>query len=603
MAKNADKSAAQERIYRVPFAQSYTIRKFFRNLPENTSSPFLQNDPLFKKLVHHDGKTLPTLHDLTGAMYLSYENVKNSEKLPLDDHLDLGELEKARESEQRFFRMLGKKHNFTDNVELITEVDAEELRWMEEYDAAVKQRKAPPEPPPELEHLFCDDTFRAHGKSFEALEHLRQQETWRHKAQQNLEKRLFGEPEVKETLHIAGHDIALTEVKLRPVYNKEGKAIGIRCKSPSASPDDTGMTKQIEPPEGWHEIKEHSGVFAPDPDTNPQDASALEKISIPDYKAATDAFGADPIITAQQTKDGYPRTYQNWPYVDLLGDQKGVVYYISVPKDYKDDIFRPTDSIRVTDYEYKNFSRSTGDMYEPHIHFPPEGAPYPDDFTYTPPEGEPSVKYYRLAGRSAKIYEDFKAEKEKISKMRRDFIKAVGSSGSYGSHGAEITMVSFANEVPKGWKSIRKSEGTIINDNGEHEKRLSFECEPDLKTKEGRVLAKQMKSFPEEPDHFDLQERWTPDAPHMPPPKFDHITGNDDTVHYDTSEIDGPFVPPPDAIEMPTAAYEWYKSNKLDMQRGIKPPPMPPELREQVDKQLAEKRKNAPSSPQKPKAP
>lgn len=416
MSKKVKNETAGERIYRVPFAQSYTVRKFFKDLPDDTSSPFLQKDPLFKALAKNDGKTLPTLHNLTSGMYLSYENIKEGEKLPIDDNLDLGELEKARESERHFFRMFGKKENFTDNVELITEVDAEELRWMEKYDAAVNQRKTPPEPPPELEHLFCDNTFRAHGKSFAALEHLRQQEAWRHKAEKNLEKRLFGEPEVKKTFHIAGHDIALTEVKLRPVYNKDGKAIGIRCKSPSASPDDTGMTKQVEPPEGWHEIKEHSGVFAPDPDTNPQDANALEKISFPDYKAATDAFGADPIITAQQTKDGYPRTYQNWPHVDMLGDTKGVVYYISVPQDYKGDIFRPADSIRMTDYEYKKFSRSTGDMYEPHIHFPPLGAPYPDDFTYTPPAGEASVKYYRLAGRSAQIYEDFKAEKEKSRK-------------------------------------------------------------------------------------------------------------------------------------------------------------------------------------------
>lgn len=602
MAKNTEENAAEDRVYRVPFIQSYTVRKFFKDLPEDTSSPFFQKDPLFKALVKNDGETLPALHDLKGGMYLSYEGVRAGEKLPLDDNLDLGELEKARESEQHFFRMFGKKENFTDNVELITEVDAEELRWMEKYDAAVNQRKVPPEPPQELEHLFCDDTFRAYGKSFTALEHLRQQETWRHKAQKNLEKRLFGEPEVKETFHIAGLDIALTEVKLHPVYNTEGKAIGIRCPSPSASSDDSGAEK-TQPPEGWHEIKEHAGVFAPDPDTNPQDAGALDKISFPDYKAAADAFGADPIITAEQTKDGYPRTYQNWPHVDLLGDKKGAVYYINVPQDYKGDIFRPADSIRITDYEYKNFFHSTGDMYEPHLRFPPVGVPYPDDFTYTPPEKEATVKYYRLAGRSAKIYEDFKAEKENISKMRNDFIEAVGGNGGYGSRGPEITMVSFANEVPQGWKSIRKSEGTIVNDDGEFEKRVSFECKPDKKTKEGRKFAKQMKSFPEDPDYFDLQNRWTPEAPHMPPPQWDRIAGNDQTVHYDTSEIDGPFVPPPDAVEVPTAAYEWYKSNKLDIQCGIKPPPMPAEFRKQVDDLLAEKSKKKPPKPSGPKAP
>lgn len=579
------------RVYRVPLTQSFDVRKFYDAAKAAKGDPSkLQGEELLTVLGGEGGKRLPRLHEYSGGMYLVYHDVKPGEVLPLDEHGDLGRIEQARESEEKFRQMFGPDASdvdFVSGVEKIEPAPPGEFLWFEDDRLDDELGIEKPEPPPQMDHLFEETLFRAEGRSLEIMSALLDGERQTYDNQKKLEHALFGQPQVTNTMNVGGHTFSTYKSQFHPVYD-DGKLVGLRCDWTPLHPNYTGM-ENIDPPEGWVELEKHPGVFRPDPEQVPAEIVELfEKCSYPDYKAETEVFGDKPIIRVDEPAGGYPRAYRTWPHVHLAGKDRETgrrVFYIDVPKDYKGEVFRPKDSRRVTKYEFGNFRAMLGDMYEPHLYFRDEGAKLPQDFTPTKKDEEPKTRYFKLAGKSQAIYEQFEKDRERAQKLRKDFIKAVGGAGSYSYQGTKILSVEFAETVPENWKSTRSHRATQVDDDGNYHDVTMYDCVPDEDTAEGRKLAKKMESFPEEPDYLELQRRWRPDAPKMPNPLYNYDTDGALIFTYDMERVKkwgGEFAPPPDAIELPAALMEWHTASKRDIQCGMKPPPMPDDLKKAV---------------------
>lgn len=580
------------RLYRVPFSQLEKVRAVLENPDEH------QQDRICKSLLAADGKTLPELVEMRNGAYLVYENTPGDVKLPIDGDTDLGEYERAREFEEQMQQMFGgdRDHSVTDSVETLVRVDHAEFAWIAADARDIKNNVRLPEPPVALNDLYCSDHFRARGASFDALEDISTRQAARSKAEKELEVALFGPPSLKQSFEVQGRTFATYDSKLHPVYDGDGQAIGIRCDWTPLRPDYTGM-KNVDPPAGWEELKAHPGVFAPNPATNPDDVEKLAALSWPDCRDYPAAFGGpEPVIRIEHNdKATYPRAYRDYSRVHALQDENGPLYYIDAPTDYKGAVFHPEGAERLTKFEYGLLVSGMGDMYEPAYQLRPEGVATPKDYQFDPPElAEQQTRYFTLAGRSKQIYDAFEKEREAIAEARRKFVESVGGSGGYSYQGAKIISVEFEEDVPPHWLVEREHKATNIDDDGNLVDVARYTCVPDTKTPEGRELARRMaEDFNAEPDLRDLQARWTPNAPHMPHPQWKPDDG-EPVFFYAVKDIKGgPLAPPPDAVELKPWMTEWITRDRTDRMSGVKPPPMPPQIKQALQKMP----KRAPKQP------
>lgn len=568
---------SETRYYRAPVDMTNKLRQFFKKA-EQGGTAAVQNDPLFKMLVADDGKTLPQFSDFKAASYLVYRNVKSYVQLPIDRNRDLGQIEYAQQQEDALKRIFGDPDydaGIVAAVESAKRVDLAEYYWVaaDDFDRQIGIRP-PLDPPPALDELYCDTVFRAEGRSKAVLDELLRAEKDLYKNQKALELILFGEPDVTNTFNVAGHSFSTYKSKFHPEY-EDGKIVGIRCDWTPLHPHYQGM-ENIEPPEDWVEVKKRPGVYAPGKDAPEEQKKLFARLSYPDYKSCEDVFGKDPIIGVRKEKDAYPRAYREYPFVHALRDR----FLIESPADYKGNVFRPTESARLSKKEYYDFRSMCGDMYEPHMMLRHEGVPLPDDYVYQRPDNDRAERRYFLpAGQSEKIYQDYLKEKSKVSKLREDFIKAVGGSGSYGfSMSGEMHHVEFSEKVPENWLKQSQHRASQMDDDGKIYDVLKFDCVPDESTDEGRKFAKKMRSFPAEPTQDDLQQRLGVTQGKL---RLDDYNGRT-LFRIDADGKTGALTPPPGAIELPSSIIQWQQADMMDKRCGIKPPPMPPELKEDI---------------------
>jgi len=567
----------ETRYYRAPVDMTHKLRDFFKKA-EQGGTAAVQHDPLFKMLVADDGKTLPQFSDFKAASYLVYRNVKNYAQLPIDRDRDLGQIAYAKQQEDALKAMFGDLSydaGIVEEVESVKRVDVAEYYWMaaDDFDRQIGIRP-PLDPPKALQELYCDTVFRAEGRSKAVLEEILRAEKDLYKNQKALELILFGEPDVSNSFNVAGHQFSTYKSQFHPEYD-EGKIVGIRCDWASLHPHYQGM-ENVEPPEDWVEVKNRPGVYAPGKDAPEEQKKLFARLSYPDYQSFEDVFGADPIIGVRKEKDAYPRAYREWPFVHALRDQ----FLIESPADYKGDVFRPTESARLSKKEYYDFCSMCGDMYEPHMMLRQQGVALPDDYSYERPDNDHAERRYFLpTGQSEKIYQEYLQEERKVSKLRKDFVKAVGGSGSYGFlMSGEMNHVAFSEKVPENW--LQKSQHRIsqMDDDGKISEVMNFDCVPDENTDEGRQLAKTMRSFPAEPTQADLQQRLGITGGTL---RLDDYQGRT-LFRIDTDSKTGSLTPPPDAIELPSSIIQWQQADTMDKRCGIAPPPMPAELKEDI---------------------
>lgn len=578
------------RLYRVPMTQLDKIR----NVLEDPAAHKGEN--VYQSLLGADGKTLPELVLMRNGAYLVFEDTPDDVELNLDRNSDLGEYEEAVAYEKQLQQTFGDDYQsgLPEAVEYVTRASLAEFAWLANDNDDIKSGITPPPPPKALEDLFTTDHFRAAGASFDALKEISKHQKNRREAEDALEVALFGPPSVKDTFNVQGRSFATYDTSLHPVFDDAGHAVGIRCDWTPLHPNYTGM-KNVDPPEGWVELEDNPGVFAPDPATNPQDAEMLSNLDWPDYRDYPDAFGGgdEPVIRIEHNdKATYPRAYKTYSRVHALQDENGPLYYIDAPTDYKGNVFQPTGAARLTKFEYAMLTSGMGDMYEPAFIVRDEGIATPADYSYADPAGQKQeTRYFKLAGRSKQIFDAFEQEREDIAEQRRKFVESIGGSGSYSYQGAEIISVEFEEDVPPQWVVERESKGTNIDDDGNLVYVARYTCVPDTSTPQGRELARRMKEdFDREPDFRDLQQRWTPNAPHMPHPQW-RRDEDEPVFFYNTDSIKGgKLVPPPDAVELKPHVTQWLARDKTDRACGIKPPPMPPE----IGKELQQHKKSAP---------
>ncbi len=567
----------ETRYYRAPVDMTNKLRKFFKKA-EQGGTAAVQHDPLFKMLVADDGKTLPQFSDYKAASYLVYRNVKNYVQLPIDRERDLGQIDDAKQQEdalKNIFGDLDYDAGLVARVESVKRVDAAEYYWVaaDDFDRQIGIRP-PLDPPPALEDLYCETVFRAEGRSKAVLEEILRAEKDLYKNQKALELILFGEPDVSNSFNVGGQQFSTYKSQFHPEYD-EGKIVGIRCDWAPLYPHYQGM-ENVEPPEDWVEVKNRPGVYRPGKNAPEEQKKLFARLSYPDYKSFEDVFGDEPIIGVRKEKDAYPRAYREWPFVHVLRNQ----FLIESPADYKGDVFRPTDSARLSKKEYYDFRSMCGDMYEPHMMLRQEGRALPDDYSYQRPDNDHAERRYFLpAGQSDKIYQDYLQEKNKVSKLRKDFIKAVGGSGSYGfSMSGEIHHVEFSEKVPENWLQQNRHRASQVDDDGKIYDVTKFDCVPDESTDEGRENAKKMRSFPAEPTQDDLQQRLGITYGRL---RLDDYQGRT-LFRIDADAKTGALTPPPGAIELPSSIIQWQQADMMDKRCGIKPPPMSEELKEDI---------------------
>ncbi len=573
----------ETRYYRIPDAMMGKIRALFKTAEDGATAA--RKNPLSKFIVGADGKTLPQFQEFRDATYLVYRQVEPSKKLPIDRNLDLGQIKEARAQEEALKRMFSKDDDYDPDllktVQKVKCINAAEYEWVAADDFDVQIGITPPlDPPPALEELYCKTVFRAEGRSKAVLKEILRTEDELYRNQKRLEIILFGEPEISQSFNVAGHHFSTYRSQFHPVY-EDGRVIGIRCDWTPLHPHYQGM-ENIEPPDNWEELDSHPGVYRPGKDAPQEQKDLFARLVYPDYRTFSDVFGGKPMIRVREAEGQYPRAYREWPFVHALRD----AFYIEVPENHKREVFRPTDSARLSTKEYWYFRSGCGDMYEPHMMLRHEGVNLPADYQYTKPEAaDPSTRYFLPAGRSEKILHDYKEEKKRVSKLRKDFVKAVGGSGSYGytMGGGEITHVAFEGKVPENWVEKSSHRSSQIDEDGKIYDVTMYECVPDENTVEGRKIAQQMKSFPSEPENRDLQQRLGIDATVYLDSYRDKELFRIQAKNRRKKREEKGNLAPPDAIELPAAIIAWQQADETDKRCGIKPPPMPDALRQEMD--------------------
>ena len=579
--RTAPEGDDKTRHYRVPLAMTGRLRKFFDDVKQKKD---MSKDHLFKFLVTDDRKTLPDFCEHEGGMYLVYKNVEQGTWLNIDKHPDMGQLKELQEQERRFKKMFGQDYegDFVSTLENTVHVDVAEYCWIvsDEFDRQIGIRP-PLDPPKEMEELYCESVFRAEGKSKTAMNILLQLEEQKAADHKAFEEELFGKPELKDSFNVAGHSFSTYKSQFHPVWEDEGRTIiGLRCEWEPLHPHYTGM-ENVEPPEDWYEVDTHPGVYRPDPKKQPKHAEMLEKLAYPDYRKYEDVFGDAPMVRVEKVKDSYPRAYQEWPHVHALQDR----FYIDVPKDYQDNVFRPTDSARLTKYEFQTFRGSCGDMYEPHFMMYHQGTDLPDDYTYIAPRDRlADTRYFLLDGYAEKAYNAFVNEKENQQQIRSDFTKEVGGNGGYTSTlgSGEMSSVSFEENVPPNWVEDGSHRTSKTDDDGNITEITVYDCIPDTKTEVGRELKRRMQSFDPMPTYEDLRDLLG--APEEVKVQIASYEGDDVMLKFDTSKAPYKFTPPEGSIEVPTSLIEWQQRDAQDERSQIKKPTMPKDLRDDFDK-------------------
>lgn len=586
------------RFYRVPFQLSNKINQA---IGDKKLKPLDEDELFIYDVLTNKGQNAPRLIMSGQYAYIAYDNVAADQKLLIDENLDLGGIKQAEKSTQWFRDNLpGSDYDGLEHVAYLKHVPAAEYAWLyqNEHERSIGIRP-PLHAPTPMDDLFETNVFVAAGKSQACIQRILNAEQRRSEVEKELGHMLFGRPEVKSSFEVAGQSINVVDTKMHCAY-ENGQIIGIRCDWTPLYPNYTGM-KNIDPPKGWVEVDGAAGVYRPDPDAVPEQAALFDQIYWPDYKDYGDVFGHDPIIKVQESSNTYSRAYQIWPHVHNLSVNGKPLNYIVVPEDYKEAVFRPTDSYPASCYEYQNFRSGCGDMYEPHMRILDEGVALPADYQASALKEDGGTKYFVLSGRSQKIYEAYERTNEEISDLRKAFVESVGAGGSYSYQGHKITSVEFTEQVPEHWIVQHKS-GRTIEKEGEYVEVDCYTCVPDEASAEGREIKEQMESFSQELGFDDLQKSFTPDAPHMQKLRYEYFK-NTRIFYYSMDEVDGEFIGPPDAIELPAALYGWVKQDVREADSGGVIPPMPAEVEAHKDliDRLVSDAQESKAKPQAPK--
>lgn len=333
-------------------------------------------------------------------------------------------------------------------------------------------------------------------------------------------------------------------------------------------------------------------------------------------------------IAIEFEKGGLPRAYNQYPWlVEGMTHEGEKAIFMCCPRDYQYSSYWPKNAEKVAeeDVRISDFAEIAIGEY---FCSPPlaarnfEGTETPKDFKqhydqYRETGIENHIyKVFIAAGRSLHIVESHLARTKELDKARDTVRKAIEDIAYNADNDVFLGIkeglikkvrVDFRideNGYQQVWLSAKtgglndllRGENILAAQNNNHFKVMDFDghmfrIEPNTNTVEGREFG---RLFSKLTVALDLGAYWQLHNPTAPKdmkgqfhskskagakaPKLESIGG----VHYlvylidETAEKDACY--PPDSIPVNLKEYLWRKGDEYDIQRGIKPPPVPEEL-------------------------
>ncbi len=429
---------------------------------------------------------------------------------------------------------------------------------------------------------YMETMFRAGGESLAQLTAAYHEQSAVYKRLRVFEDEIFGAPKKGDESEVMGLKIRNYGARPHPAWEKDGEFLGFRFDWAPLNKEG-GIRYAIEPiivPLGWVEVPSHPGIYRPDPANQPNLSATLATLRMPYYENLPAVSGTQPIITVNEYKGCAPRAYQAWPDIHVVNYKKGELnFYIDVPRDYKGQVFQPTDSTPLLQKDWWEFRNGYGDMYEPHNRRP-EGVPLPVDYA-TKYADEIGGKFFQLAGLSLKIYKGWVADQEKSSQATSRLMKA-WKAGSHSYCGTELVYADFKEAPGAGW--IKTDPQSRRN-----------EYSPDPSTAEGRAILETYASLPQRPGLIELQKRFNEKSAKGLYPQIHHHTNGAVIAEYSTDK--GPVTTPPGAKKIDGRVFSWLKADQSDYHCGMLPPPPPADLIAGLDNFSAVTKKQMPKGP------
>ncbi|PCJ99126.1 MAG: hypothetical protein COA45_06705 [Zetaproteobacteria bacterium] len=386
------------------------------------------------------------------------------------------------------------------------------------------------------------------------------------------------------------------------------------------------------------------------PTHKPINTEIINKISDINHNTVALTGLSHPVTEVKEQDQGYPRAYDLFPVVyensykhDSASDnapEGQPDLYMFCPVGHDGDHFIPKDARLITDENEKEFISNTlfaGGWSTPFSYFTlnPRGVETPD--TYVAPKKNPDdLKHghqsqcFIAQGLTLELVEDYNQRTEQYNAGIHTVLKEI----------EHITSVElndqFQAQLPAG-EGYYMNSSTMTNDDGKAQYSISIrnngnidtmsagqpleiksndffiaeqtdysehKITPNTATKQGQALAKTMDNVPEKPSLTDYPDL-VADMP-FKENKIDtllNVNGNTPRIDtfdghiilkYNTDDTTNTYFCPPDALPVPTEVFQWLQEDRADRQMGIRPPPQPEELKDDILALTPDDRLNGP---------
>lgn len=337
----------------------------------------------------------------------------------------------------------------------------------------------------------------------------------------------------------------------------------------------------------------------------------------------------DPATMVYKDVQSFPRAYEEYPQI-FTSPEENPRYFMYVPVDYNGNHFVPEDARHITGKEESQI----GDLLfaggwlgnAPIVSTEKKGVPTPPD--YVAPSisklkqafsHSPNDKIVFLAkGASLQSIQDYNSRKEdwknkldeasekikqNAEKMRTTILAGLPEgedinlnvSYSYAMNGggrAKLTLsasIEGKTNIMLGGKRVcmPKSPAFHMEENERNEYVITARTD----TPEGKALAPYLNAIPDTlslGDYPDLIGNFKLEEDEIGAllgiydniPQLVELEGHNFLIYnISPNDADNSFTPP-DAVQIPTAVYQWLQSDQGDKNMGITPPPMPDEVKQ-----------------------